>query len=58
MPRAVVLITNHQKPNAIAALEEVRSLIHAHGTLVAELESKEEDGLPPADEVDLVIALG
>lgn len=58
MPRSVVLITNHQKPKAIAALEEVRSLIHAHGKLVAELESKEEDGLPPSDQVDLVIALG
>ncbi|MBL4698930.1 MAG: NAD(+)/NADH kinase [Phycisphaerales bacterium] len=58
MPRAVVLIANHQKPNAIAVLDEVRSLIHAHGMLVAELESQEEDGLPPADDVDLVIALG
>lgn len=58
MPRSVVLITNHQKPRAIAALKEVRSLIRAHGTLVAELESKEEDGLPSADDVDLVIALG
>ncbi len=58
MPRAVVLITNHQKPRAIAALEEVRSLIDAHGTLIAEIESKDADGLPPPDEVDLVIALG
>lgn len=58
MSRAVVLITNHHKPNANAALEEVRALIEEHGTLVAELESKEESALPNADDVDLVIALG
>ncbi len=58
MPRAVVLITNFNKPKAIAALDEVRSLIKQHGVLVAELDSRDEDGLPPADQVDLVIALG
>ncbi len=58
MPRAVVLITNHHKPRANAALDEVRSLIHKYGELVVELESKEESALPPAADVDLVIALG
>lgn len=58
MPRSVVLITNRLKPKAIAALDEVRALIKEHGSLVAELESKEDQGLPPAEQVDLVIALG
>ena len=58
MTRSVVLITNHHKPNANAALDEVRALIEEHGSLVVELESKEDSALPDADEVDLVIALG
>jgi len=58
MPRAVVLITNRRKPKANAALDEVRGLIKQHGILVAELESKEENGLPDPERVDLVIALG
>lgn len=58
MPRAVVLITNRKKPNAIAAVDEVRALIKKYGKLIAELQSHEEDGLPSPEEVDLVIALG
>jgi len=58
MSRAVVLITNHKKPKALAALDEVRELITANGRLVAELQSHEEDGLPSPEDVDLVIALG
>tara|TARA_R110002072_G_scaffold42064_21_gene118813 strand:+ start:67246 stop:68139 length:894 start_codon:yes stop_codon:yes gene_type:complete len=58
MPRSVVLITNHNKPKAIAVLEELRALIKAHGELVAELESKDANDLPAVDDVDLVIALG
>jgi NAD+ kinase len=58
MPRSVVLITNRQKPNALAVLDEVRSIIEEHGHLVTELASREEDGLPDPSEVDLVIALG
>jgi len=58
MSRAVVLITNRQKPNAVAVVDEIRCLIEKHGTLVKELNSRDEDGLPEANEVDLVIALG
>ena len=58
MSRSVVLITNRHKPNAVAAVDEVRSLIEQHGQLVAEINSRDEDGLPGADQVDLVIALG
>ena len=58
MSRSVVLITNHNKPKAIAVLEELRALINTHGVLVAELESKDASDLPAVDDVDLVIALG
>ncbi|MGV6814995.1 MAG: NAD(+)/NADH kinase [Phycisphaerales bacterium] len=58
MPRAVVLITNHQKPKSLMVLDEVRTLIETHGQLVAEVESRSDDPLPNPDEVDLVIALG
>jgi NAD+ kinase len=58
MARSVVLITNRQKPNAVAAVDEVRALIEQHGKLITELRSDEEDGLPAPDDVDLVIALG
>jgi len=58
MSKSVVLITNREKPNAIVVVDEIRSLIKAHGTLIAELHSHEENGLPTAEDVDLVIALG
>lgn len=58
MARSVVLITNSQKPKSNAVVDEVRSLITRHGQLLAELESRDEDALPPKGEVDLVIALG
>ena len=42
MGRSVLLLVNRGKPDVLAALPEVRSLIAAHGRLVAELEA---DGL-------------
>lgn len=58
MSRSVVLITNRNKPKSNAVLDEVRSIIESHGTLVTELHTQDEDGLPEPDTVDLVIALG
>lgn len=58
MARSVVLITNSQKPKSNAVVDEIRSLIQRHGKLLAEIESREEEALPPKGEVDLVIALG
>lgn len=58
MKRSVVLITNRNKPKALAVLDEVRSLIEQHGDLLCELQTHEEDGLPEPGSVDLVIALG
>jgi len=58
MRRRVALITNRNKPKAAEALEEIRSLILQHGELIAELQTDETNGLPDANKVDLVIALG
>ncbi|MFG0245462.1 MAG: NAD(+)/NADH kinase [Phycisphaerales bacterium JB052] len=58
MKRSVVLITNRNKPRAMEALEEVRTLIEEHGLLLCELHSDDEDGLPDPKDVDLVVALG
>lgn len=58
MKRSIVLITNRNKTQAMAALDEVRDLIERHGRLVCELQTHEEDGLPEPGSVDLVIALG
>ena len=58
MSSSVVLITNQNKPRAMAAVDEVRSLITKHGRLVAEMQSFEKYDLPDPEQVDLVIALG
>ncbi|HCT45515.1 MAG TPA: NAD(+) kinase, partial [Phycisphaerales bacterium] len=58
MKRSVVLITNRNKPKAMEALQEVRTLIEQYGHLLCELHSDDEDGLPDPKEVDLVVALG
>jgi NAD+ kinase len=58
MTRRVALISNRNKPKAMAALEQIRSLVTKHGNLVAEVQTGEQDGLPEPGEIDLVIALG
>lgn len=58
MKRSIVLISNRNKQQAMAALDEVRALIEKHAQLVCELQTHEEDGLPEPGSVDLVIALG
>lgn len=62
MPRSTILITNHSKPQAVQAADEVRALIEQHGKLLAEIRS---DQLPAAIDhrftkhnTDLVIVLG
>lgn len=62
MPRPTLLITNHSKPQAIDAGDEVRALIEQHGKLVAEVRSDQlpgaiDDRFKPND-IDLVIVLG
>jgi NAD+ kinase len=58
MKRRVALISNKNKPKAVEALDHVRSLIEAHGDLVTQLHTGEENGLPQPGDVDLVVALG
>ncbi len=58
MPRSVLLLVNHDKPEAVEAAREVRWLIHQHGTLVAE-DTDNAGPLPPeALNADLAIVLG
>ena len=57
MGRSVLLIVNRSKPDAVAALGEIRSLIAKHGALAAEIDA---DHTPLADArgADLVMVLG
>ncbi len=58
MGRSVLLLTNHSKPDALAAAAEVRELVERRGKIIAELPADNEplpDKLPP---IDLVVVLG
>jgi NAD+ kinase len=58
MGRAVLLLVNRDKPDAVAAAAEVRTLIARHGRLVAE-DSAEGAGQPAgASGADLLVVLG
>ncbi len=60
--RSVLLIVNHDKPEAVAALDDVRALINAHARLVGELDANHapvEEKVPTgAASADLVMVLG
>jgi NAD+ kinase len=57
MGRGVILLSNQSKSDVLAALDEVRSLITAHGRLVADLDATNTplEHLPGAD---LIVVLG
>lgn len=57
MPRAVLLLVNRSKPDVLAALPEIRTLISGAGRIVAESDT---DGVPITDArgADLVVVLG
>lgn len=57
MGRSVLLIVNRSKPDAVAALGEIRSLIAKHGSLAAEIDA-ESAPLSDAKGADLVMVLG
>lgn len=57
MGRAVLLLVNHDKPDAIAAAEELRALIDRRGKVVAELDADNEP-LRKLPKADLVVVLG
>lgn len=60
MGRAVLLLVNRDKPDAVAAAGEVRDLINRHGKLVRELPSVVGPPLTPADAAgaNLIVVLG
>lgn len=57
MPRSIILVANQTKPEVCRALDEVRSLIHRHGSLANELIA---DASPVTDagNADLIVVLG
>jgi len=58
MPRQVLLLVNRSKPDAVAALEGVVSLINSRGRVVATLDTN-GDPLPAvAEEAELIVVLG
>lgn len=57
MGRSVLLIVNRSKPDAVAALDEIRALIARHGSLAAEIDA-DVAPLPDARGAELVMVLG
>jgi NAD+ kinase len=61
MPRSALLVVNARKPRAVAASDEVRSLIERHGSLVGQVDSAglaDFIGAGKAGEPDLIVVLG
>lgn len=58
MSRSALVIVNRTKPDASAALDDITSLIRAHGRVEAILNSGSDEPLPPADAIDLIVVLG
>ncbi len=59
MPRRVLLMVNRSKPDAVAATDEVRSLITRHGSHVHEIEANHAGPiLSDAQGADLIVILG
>ena len=59
MPRAVLLCYNPENTEAPAAADRVRTLIQTHGTLLGELNSRENTPMPPqTSKADLIVVLG
>lgn len=58
MPRSVLLLVNPDKPDAKAAVAEVRRIIGRHGKVVAEYEARVGAPPPEAGDADLIVVLG
>lgn len=58
MGRSVLLLVNREKPDAVAAVEEVRRLISAHGRLAAEVDAVVGAPLKEGSGADVVVVLG
>lgn len=57
MGRAVLLVVNRRKPDAVSAIDRVRELIAAHGTLVGETDTEHEEA-SAAEGAELIVVLG
>jgi NAD+ kinase len=58
MGRSVLLLVNREKPNARAALAEVRALVQRHGRVAGEADAVAGETLPDARGADLIVVLG
>ena len=58
MPRSVLLLINRDKPDAVAAADEVRAMIRAYGILAAEVDAQSGPPLSDARGATLIVVLG
>lgn len=58
MPRAVLLVANHNKPEVLDALPRVRTLLGKHGRIVAEVDGEAEPTGAQLAGVNLIVVLG
>ena len=58
MGRRVLLLVNHDKPDAAEAATRVRAAIELHGEVVAELEADHSGTIDEAHNAELVVVLG
>lgn len=58
MGRRALLIVNRQKPSVIDALDDVRTIINAHGSIAAELDATDEPLTHNHHNADIVVVLG
>jgi NAD+ kinase len=56
--RSVLLLVNRSKPNVLEALEEVRSILNAHSSIVAELDTEDDSPIDDAKGAGLIMVLG
>jgi NAD+ kinase len=56
--RSVLLLVNRSKPNVLDALDEVRSILNAHSSIVAELDTEDDAPIGDANGAGLIMVLG
>ena len=57
MPRSVLLLVNREKPKAVSALEDIRSLIEQHSAIADEIDA-DDSPIDSTMNADLIMALG
>lgn len=58
MSRPVLLLVNRSKPNVLDALDEVRSILNKHSSIVAELDTAGDAPIDDAKGAGLIMVLG